>query len=178
MVSMMVQSNNNGMSSNFFVEQKCCLVKHAYMFWPLLLQQPWNTICSRYKWHWRFKSSGILSLDCLTLKVKAMHSFDLSVATYQSKESNIYLQTCIFNTATTSQILQVTLLILILHMLRTALMQTFVLNEYFTAVAGWAAYQPKQNGMQHWQFVNYTSLSKTECQRFLFHILNNAAVRR
>jgi hypothetical protein len=53
-----------------------------------------------------------------------------------------------FNTAT-SQILQLTLLILTLYMLRTALMQTFVLNEHFAAVAGWAAYQPKQNGMQH-----------------------------
>jgi hypothetical protein len=122
------------------VEQKRCLVKHVYMFWTLLWQQPWNTICSRYKWHWRFKSSGILSLDCLKLKVKVMHSFDLSVATYQSKESNMYFQTCIFiNTATTLQILQVTLLILTLYMLRTAPMQTFVLNECFATVAGWAA---------------------------------------
>jgi len=79
-----------------------------------------------------------------------MHSFDLSVATYQSKESNIYLQTCVFiNTATTSQILQVTLLILTFYMLKTAPMQKFVLNECFATVAGYTAYQPKQNGMQH-----------------------------
>jgi len=31
MVSKMVQSNYNDTSSNFFVEQKCCLVKHADM---------------------------------------------------------------------------------------------------------------------------------------------------
>jgi len=79
-----------------------------------------------------------------------MHSFDLSVATYQSKESNICLQTCIFiNTAITSQILQVTLPILTFYMLRIAPMQKFVLNDCFATVAGYAAYQPKQNGMQH-----------------------------
>jgi len=54
-------------------------------------------------------------------------------------------------------------------MLRTATMQTFVLNECFATVPGWAAYQPKQNGMQHQQFVNYTSLSKKECQRVILH---------
>ena len=138
----MVQSNYNDTSSNFFVEQKCCLVKHADMSWPLLWQQPWNNFCIRYKWHWRFKSSGILSFDCLTLKVKATHSFDLSVATYQSKESNIYLQTCIFiNTATTPQILQITLLILTLYMLRIAPMQ-HICSEWMFCNCCWLSSIP------------------------------------
>ena len=88
---------------------------------------------------------SIFSLNCLMLKVRAMHCFEMSVNTYQSKQSNISLQTCIFiNTVTTPQILQVTLLILILYMLRTAPMQTFVLNECSATVVGWAAYQPNK----------------------------------
>ena len=48
-------------------------------------------------------------------------------------------------------------------------MQKFILNECFATVAGLAAYQPKQNDMQQQQFVNNTSLRKTECQRLFSH---------
>jgi len=44
MVSRMVQSDYNGTRNHFFVQQKCCLVKQAYMFFDHCCDSNFETL--------------------------------------------------------------------------------------------------------------------------------------